>query len=123
LTPPVSVSAQVWLPQVETAVNTTSPITKVVSVVVLFLGSGSVSTAVTLTVLVTVQTVVGITTIVLLAVAPTSSSPKSQVTVPSDWAQLACRDVTETKFTLVGSVSTMVMAVAVPGPLLVTLML
>ena len=65
-------------------------------------GSGSGCRPVTWAVLVIVPTVMGFTTMVMVALAPVPSVPRSQVTVVPTCAQLPVVDVAETKRTLAG---------------------
>jgi len=82
--------------------------------------SVSISLLATLAVLVIVPAVLGVTMIVMVALAPLASVPRLQVTVLPDRLQLPWLDVTETNVTLDGSVSLTLTFVAVPGPLLMT---
>jgi hypothetical protein len=93
--------------------------TVVVAVAVLFEVLGSFSAAVTLAVLVSAPTVVGVTTTVMVALAPASRLPTLQVTVPPDCVQLPAVEIAETSVTVPGRVSLTVTTVAGEGPLFV----
>ena len=94
--------------------------TVVVAVAVLFDVTGSFSAAVTPAVLFSVPTDVGVTRIVMVALAPTSRLPILQVTDPAVSEQPPTVDAAETNVTVAGSVSLTVTAVAGEGPLFVT---
>ena len=91
--------------------------TGVLTVAVLFVGTGSVSFAATLAVFVSVPAAVGLTTIVTVALAVFASVPRLQLTVA---VQVPWLGVAETNVTPVGTVSVKVTPVAGDGPLLVT---
>ena len=71
-------------------------------------------------VLVIVPTLLGVTTMVMDALAPLARSPSSQETTPLASAQLPTVDVAETNRTSAGSRSMNVAFAAAPGPPLVT---
>jgi hypothetical protein len=79
----------------------------------------SISLLATLAVLVIVPAALGVTTMVMVALAPLVSVPRLQVTVLPDRLQLPWLDEEETNVTLDGRVSVTLTFVAVPGPLLV----
>jgi len=91
--------------------------TGVLTVAVLFVGTGSVSFAATLAVFVRVPTAVGLTRIVTVACPEFASVPRLQLTVA---VQVPWLGVAETKVTLAGTASVKVTPVAGEGPLLVT---
>jgi hypothetical protein len=85
----------------------------------LFAGFGSVSWALIVAVFVMVVGLDGaVTTIVIVAVAPTASDPTLQVTVPEAWVQVPWVELAETNVTPGGRVSVTTTAVALFGPLL-----
>jgi hypothetical protein len=89
-------------------------------VAVLLLELESVSFAVTLAELLIVPEVLGVTTIVTVAFAPSPMLPRLQVTVPPDSLHVPWLGMAEPKGTPVGSVSVSTTPVAVSGPMLVT---
>ena len=97
-----------------------SVFTVVVVVAVLLLEFVSVSLQVAVAVFVIVPAVVGVTTMVTVALAPFDSVPMLQVTVLPDLLHVPCVDVADTYVTLAGSVSVSVTPVAVSGPLFFT---
>lgn len=100
-------------------VTVTLEVTVVVTVAVLSSGLGSNSVAFTLAELVSVPAVVGVTTIVTVALQPSKHSrPRLQTTIAVP-LQLAL-GVEETNVTPAGKVSVRVTPVASDGPLLVT---
>jgi hypothetical protein len=97
-------------------------ITVVVALAVLLAVLGSLSVAVTLTLLVIVPPSVGaLTTIVTVADPALAIVPRLQVTVPALWLQVPWVGVADTKPTLAGNVSVTLTPVAVLGPALLTL--
>src|SRR5262245_31475126 len=94
-------------------------VTVVRSSLVLFLGSVSVSSLVTLTVLVMVPETVVLTMITTVALAPLAKFPRSQ-TISVVTVQLPMLGVTETSATALGKTSVNSTSVALSGPLLVT---
>jgi hypothetical protein len=95
-------------------------ITVVEAVVVLFAGRGSDSIPETVTVLVIVPAVAGITLTITVVLAPFDRLPRLHVTVAFTLEQ-PWLGVTETKVTPGGNVSVTVTPVASAGPLLLTL--
>jgi hypothetical protein len=93
--------------------------TVVIALAVLFDVTGSFSAAVTPAVLVSAPTDVGVTTSVMVTLAPTSRLPMLQVSDPPDSEQLPIEDTAETKVTVAGSASLTVASVAGEGPLFV----
>src|SRR5437773_11921065 len=87
----------------------------------LFVWSKSDSLPLTLAVLLRLPAVVGVTTSVIVAEAPLAKVPRLQVIVLVP-LQLPWVDVTETRMTSDGNVSSIFTPVAVEGPLLVTVM-
>jgi len=92
-------------------------VTVVLTVAVLFPGTGSVSLAAMLAVFVTVPAAVGMTTIVTVALAAFAKVPRLQLTAA---VQVPWLGVAETNVTPVGTASVKVTPVAGDGPLLVT---
>lgn len=106
------------LPTVSVKARSAEALTVVLTVAVLFPGTGSVSLAATLAVFVSVPAAVGLTTIVTVALAVFARVPRLQLTVA---VQIPWLGVTETKVTFVGTASVKVTPVAGDGPLLVTM--
>ena len=86
-------------------------------------GFGSDSLPLTVAVLVTVPTEVGVTVIVIEALAPEASEPALQVTVPEALVQVPWEELAETNVTPAGRLSVTVTPVAGLGPLLVAVRL
>src|SRR5687767_9314593 len=102
--------AEAHVPKADTTVDSSN---------VLFAGAGSVPAAVTDAVLLITVLLVGVTTIVTVALAPFASEPSAHVIVAVP-LQEPVEGVAETSVTDAGSVSVTVTVVAVSGPLLVT---
>src|SRR2546423_9881871 len=86
---------------------------------VLLSGALSCSVALTIAALVSVPEVVGMQTIVMVALAPTARLPSAQVTVPPELAQLPPLLTAETKVVLGGNTLFKVTPLAPEGPRLV----
>jgi hypothetical protein len=97
---------------------TTAGVTVVVVVAVLFPVLGSATALPMVAVFVTTVAVVGVTTIVTVALPPLAIVPIAHDTVPATWVHVPCDGVAEPNATPPGKLSVMMTPVAESGPAL-----